>query len=365
MKKKRSLDIASLQYQYCLTSQEIINYKTGDLSPEARQAVFHHLNIDKCLRCRELYLSLSAKHPSKERDIDLTALKMPRLNSQVRSWPGPPEKLVKGQIWTTDPEPRDSQGQVFVRLPGSMPVLIIHAGNESQTIDNIIRVLPISLDIDFHCQPWTFFLKEESSPLGYSVLIEIFNERPMLAGNLKAFRGGITPEVLEVIEESRNEFIRSELEINDRDIKKWQDKEIEMAGYLSKPVNAMLWADGVSNLPVHDLIDDQIQKIHLVQYASAAKIDEISLEEITPHVLAFEEHFSLTLVQKRDHVFIQFQSDTEILDEISINKEHGEIIQKEDGLWEIFLGSVDRIPNQIELRLVVRDAPYLFHLQFF
>ena len=357
MKKKRSLDIASLQYQDCLTSQEIINYKKGDLSPEGRQAVFHHLNIDKCPRCRELYLSLTAKQPSKERHIDLSALKMPRLSSHVRSWPGPQDKLpklAKGQIWTTDPEPRDIQGQVLVRLAASMPVLIIHAGNESKAIDNIIRVLPISLDTDFHCQPWTYFLNEESSPLGYKVLIEIFNERPMLAGNLKAFRGGITLELLEVIEESRKEFLRSELEIKDRDIRKWQEKELELADYLSKPVNEMLWADGVSNL-----------KIHLVQYASAAMVDEISLEEISPHVLAVEENFSLTLVQKRDHVFIQFQSETEILDEISINKEHGKITQKEDGLWEIFLGSVNQIPNQIELKLAVRDEQYLYQLQFY
>lgn len=353
--------IASIQYRDCFTSQEILDYKTGSLTPDKRKKVFHHLNVEKCPRCRELYLSLPIKQPSKMFSVDPNKKSEPKLSGYTLTLPTLPETLTKGQLWTTDPEPKNRQGQILGQVSRSMPVLIFYVGDEEQDFDTVLRVFPLSQDVEFHYEPWTYYLNENRNPLNNSFLVEIFNERPMLAGNLKTYLGKVAESELQGIEVFRESFVQSEVDVMDEEFIEWQQKEIELAEFLSFPVNEMLWQDE----EVEEAgFEYEKREIELLPYAKAADVTGISLEDINPYVLAQEEHFSLVLIQKRDQVFLEFQSQTVILEDIFLNRNKGEIEKKENSIWVVLLGNVEQIPSHLEIKLIVGQQPYLFHLRF-
>lgn len=143
-------------------------------------------------------------------------------------------KVEKGQIWTTDTEVKDRLGKVVHTVPMAVPVMICNVWE-----NDVVRVLPLSFDIDFRYGFESVILK--LSRLG-SVLAEIFNERPMLAGNLGECRDSAGADDLKRISEAREKFLDGYREtlLPDNDYLEWRKKEIELAKYLTLPVNLSL-----------------------------------------------------------------------------------------------------------------------------
>lgn len=365
MKNKRNRAVHSIQYRNCFTSLELMGYKAGNVGPEKRQKVFRHLNVERCSRCRDLYLSLSAEQSLEELKQETPSLPAPKIIDYVPPRLDRPERIVRGHIWITDSEPKDSQGRHIFEEDADTPsllVLVLFPDAAELTDDTILRVLPLSDDTDFHCQPWTYLLSQDKSPLGYSVLIELFNERPMLAVHLSELWGTLENVDLQAVNDLRDTFLTSQPSLKDQELMEWQQEEIELSNFLSQPVNAMLWPEDEDQ---EETIIEEDRNIELVEYAKAADSIGIYLGETYLVFLAKKDNFSLTFVQKRDQVILEFISDTEILEAISLNTKQGEIVHKEDGLREINLGHVDQLPTYLDVEFAVNNVVYRYHLRFY
>jgi len=235
MAKRRERHFASIQYVYCFSSLEIAAYKQGGIDPEKRREIYRHLNIERCRRCRQIYFQVPWKSvKSKDLGIDLKSLPEPKLlEDWSRELPEAPVAVKAGQVWTVRPEVLDSEGNIVEESSMSFPVVIAAAPDSR----GIIRVLPLSLDTDFHEKPRTMLLRKS---LGYPVLVEIFNERPTLVDALLEFRGSLTRSQWQRLKAARRAFRESDLPMLDDEWQKWADWEVEYAVFLSNPVNAML-----------------------------------------------------------------------------------------------------------------------------
>ena len=189
--------------------------------------------------------------------------------------------------------------------------MVVDPGSEAVTPDNSIRVVPLSVDTDF-VWPGHSFLLHEDNPLGYSCLAEIFNERPMLAGNLKSFCGSINLESLYHFDREREFWLAGTIAEPDADVSSWELRELELSAYLSAPVNAMVWegeeleeiTPEMGNGKMAQVIEIN-RSVGLVDYALAAASDastEISLQDAHDHILHSDDELDVVLLQERDRV---------------------------------------------------------------
>jgi hypothetical protein len=146
-----------------------------------------------------------------------------------------PDQLEKGQIWLSRFEVLTSAGEKLGEAYYIYPVLIVDAGDGSHDPSNVIWVIPISVDVDFDW-PGRSLQLPTNNPLNHSVLVEFFNERPMLVANLGEFRGCLTSEQLAKCEQGRKTCLNRSTETPDIDVALWQERELDLAYYLSKPV---------------------------------------------------------------------------------------------------------------------------------
>ncbi len=186
--------------------------------------------------------------------------------------------MEKGQIWTTSPRPKNIQGQQLATVELGVPVLIVDHGNRDKKLANIIRVMPLSFDIGFHKEGDTACF-DASGPLGSPFLVEIFNECPMLAGNLGRYRNFMPETDMEKIEvllkqyrygedstdeqeqenaeeqkqEKEEEQEQKNEEDSDAELKAWQKREITLCEYLTFPVNESI-------LDVDENVDENLNK---------------------------------------------------------------------------------------------------------
>jgi len=278
-----------------------------------------------------------------------------RKNGVFRKLHPEPQRLEKGQIWTTIPEPRDMNGQASSPVSMSIPVMVWWAGRGKKTLDNIIRVIPLSLDTEFCMEPETVLLTEAESPLGYPILLTIFNERPMLAGNLGEYCDSLSEDVLSRVTEVRRRFLDGKMSKPDRDYIVWKDKEIELTKYLTFPVNEGLW---------EEQIEERRVKIPLLPYRKAADTTGVELSEIKPHVLMETDEFSLSIIQKRDQVLLRHVSDTIEPQYVRVDGEPKVMVRKQPGTFELILGEVDVVQGSSELQITLQGEQLTFQLQF-
>ena len=354
MKKHRNKDAASSQLQFCFTGDELLRYRTGKIPSELRSRIFNHLNIEKCRRCRALYVAVQEPPidgaPAKRNTRMIE--KLQREMGKHRAQPVP-LRLAKFQIWTTSPEPKNHRGEVVASIPMAVPVLIISAGNKERTLENIIRVLPLSNDTDFHLEGETLVIAE-NSPLKYPFLVEIFNESPMLAGNLGEYRGVVSQTQSAEILLWRDRYLDDVTIKPDQPYREWKRKELALTRYLALPVNEGIW-----ELPTHDAIVD----VFLVPYRRAANAGGMDLSELRPHILVSEDRFTLAIVQKGDRVLLRFLSDA-LIPEIFIDDNEIGMDKKMDGLFEAVIGYTPEMPETIKIKAVIDSNPFVFNLRF-
>lgn len=244
MKKEKRRDIASAQNVSCFTGEEISLYKFGGASAELKKRIFYHLNVEKCKRCKKMYCVVTNDIPPKPLSNISYALHARKVNVEFQKIRKKklglkiPENLEKGQIWTTVPEVQDEQGKIVMTTPAAIPVIIFWPG-EQKGMNDIIRVMPTSTDINFCIDKEGVVLRDDV--LKYPFLVEIFNERPMFVKNLYQFCGSVKPTSMKRIEAARQKFLKNEsASILDADYSKWKQKEIQLTEYLTLPVNLAL-----------------------------------------------------------------------------------------------------------------------------
>lgn len=352
MKKLRKKDPASSQYQFCYTGEELFQYQSKKLPPEKRSRIFHHLNVEKCERCRQLYFSV--KKPDKETITPGFASsiieKIKKRKIAHRTCPVP-LRLEKGQIWTTSTEPKNIYGEIVGSAAMGVPVMIIFPGNGKKSLGNIIRIIPISCDIEFQFSGESLVI-DKTSPLQYPILLEIFNEKPMFAGNLAEYRGSISSEDLMKVVALRKQFMDGERSKSDTEYLSWKQKEIELTDYLTFPVNEGIWED------VEPVM------IYLEEYRKAADTTGTRLFEIRPHLLMETDDVSILIVQTRDKILLRFTSAVSKPEKLRIDGESLTMPQTNPGLYEVLLGYADQMPESMEIMITVGKETFQFYPEF-
>jgi hypothetical protein len=360
MKKRRKGDAASSQLQFCYSGEDLLHYRTGKIDPGMRTRVYYHLNVEKCGRCRGLYHAVQTPRrevaPAVPNDGIVRKLRKEKGKTNARLVP---LRLDKFQIWTTSPEPRSRPGDVVDAVPMGVPVLILSPGDGKKSFGNIIRVLPLSNDTGFHFEGETFLI-DKDSPLKYPILVEIFNETPMLAGNLGECRVSLSDAQAKEIHDLRNRYLDGAAVKPDQQYLEWKQKEMELTRYLAFPVNERLWGGATENEgSIANTID-----IPLVPYRRAADAGGVDLSEVTPHILVEEDRFSLAIVQKRDQVLLRFHSDTLEPEEILIDDKKVQMNKKGSGFFEVVVGYSSGMPESMVIVAVVEGNRFVFKLTF-
>lgn len=355
---KRKKDPASFQHTSCFTGDELLVYSTGGLPKAKRADIFRHLNVERCRRCRDLFLLLgqgeAGPEPTALREKIIEQLKTAR--TVVRKYPTP-LKIQRGQIWTTSARPKNAKGETLPSVGVSPPVLVVSGGNGEKVADNVIRVMPISFDTEYELAGETLLL-DRSNPLTYPVLLEIFNERPMLAGNLDEYRGSVSPDELERIIQARVQFLGGKGAKPDEEFLAWKEKEIELTKFLSFPVNEVLWEEEAR---------DQIIEISPRAYRKAADVSEEELSDIDSHVLLKTGKFFLGIVQIRDRFLLRFVTEerTEGLPSgILVDAMPVLLEQRGPGIHEALLGYVGHMPETMEIEAEIDGDHHAFHIHF-
>jgi len=358
MDKNRNKHFASSQNVFCYTGEELNQYISGDISKDLRIKICHHLNVEKCERCRELFSILPGKHSVEEKiepffdekRVD-EIQKSIADNNSLPEFIQPKDKIAKGQIWTTSTAPKNMNGQQLETVPIGIPVLIIESGDSTKKLSNLIRVIPISFDKEFQKEGESIIISD-SNPLNISILLEIFNERPMLAGNLIRFRGFLQKEDLEKVFEIRQIFkeMASPKEYgSDSQYIQWKKKEFKLAEYLSFPVNDSLWEENI--------------EVQLKEYYKAADTD---FTHKTDDLCILEEtaDYNFKIIQKEDQIILRFSSDDIEPMAILINGESVNFENNFPGDYEVLIGNAESLSGPIEITLKLEDESFSYGLVF-
>ncbi len=344
MEKRRELDPTSPQLLGCCDFAEMLAYRHGGLDAGRRVAIFRHLNFEMCPYCRRLYEEAAAvgnennlvssgapaagaeeRSPASPAVEDAAAARFARLRKRklkIAPPPPAPGRLAAGQVWVCRPEV--AAGREIGADPGYLyPVLVIDPGNGFRDRENLIRVVPLSVDSDFAWPGRSLRLGPEN-PLGYSCLVELFNERPMRAVDLGAYRGVLAPALWQACESEREAWFAGRFATPPAEVAAWEERELELTAALSAPVMADLWEDEepaafgdewseeeekdeVAGADSATAVGDNVisldfsgRPVELREYALAAADDEGGGTALVGHPLLSDGPFTVTLVEE-DH----------------------------------------------------------------
>lgn len=376
MKQKRKKNPATLQNVFCYTSDELKAYKDGKLAAGKRAKIAAHLNVEKCFRCRQIYQliskiasedsnSVSEEKVKCEAKRDMSVLKshiLEKLKSDMgKHTPAPVPFNVKsgverGQIWTTFPKPKNMRGQQLSSVDAGIPVLIVDAGTGKKQLNNIIRVMPLSFDMEFHF-PGETLLFDKTSPLLTGFILEIFNESPMLAGNLSEFRSILSLSDMESVENAKKRFYRNsgnamensaDLENEDLEYRQWKKREFRLANYLVFPVNESLW--------------EAATEIELSSFKRAADSGDSFIPE-KKSVLIDNDDCSLTVFQNKDQLFARFESGSVKPGKVKVDGELIEMILSGPNEYDFIIGNTAQVAEYIELEIELGEETLIFSLK--
>jgi len=369
MRQKRELNPATMQNIFCYTSDELQAYIKGNIDSEKRAKIASHLNFEQCSRCRQIFklLENSPIVKSKDKQNNISSeksdiLKMLKNKADKNTHAPIPfnvkTNIEKGQIWTTSPKPKNIQGQQFLTVDAGIPVLIIDSGNNTKQLNNIIRVIPISFDTEFHF-PGETLVFDKHSPLMIKFLLEVFNECPMLAGNLSEYRGVFSQTDMGKIETTKQKFYinnddkensvdNHDQELNNAEYKQWKKREIEIINYLVLPVNESIW--------------NEETEIQIFQYKKAADSDNSNFPE-KKAVLLDNDDSSLVVLQKSDNLFIRYESATIKPDSIKINGQSMDITSSGLYQYDCTIGRVEQISEYVDIEIKLNGEKFTFNLK--
>ena len=363
MKKRRRKNPASAQRVFCYTGSEIKAYLNSKLPPEKRSRIYHHLAVEKCRQCNGLYDSLKMAQPGPaEKSLvpEFARIYAERLKQQPEILQLKPvtNKLAAGQIWTTKLNPRNAGGDEVCSVPFGRAVLIIWPNTGDKQLLNIIRVLPISKDTEFQW-PGESLVLDPANPLKNPdpALFEIFNEQPMLAGNLDEYLGAVSETDFKKILAVRDAFWDGETKKPDKDYLQWKSKEIELTRYLSAPVNESLWTDEETY--------EKKPAIPVYPYRKAAATEPIELEDVHPYEILTAKDFRVLTVQINDRVFLRFSSDSLQPENLRIDGKRKKWQKTQiSGVYEARLFSSVDIPSSLEISFTANGEQYELSPQF-
>jgi len=347
--KKRHLPPESYQNVTCFTLEELRAYRDGGLHPEARKAVFGHLNRDSCPRCVGLYDSLESAPPRTVRAKQgRRRAAAPTPSFSPRQY-AVPIRIASGQIWTTVPNPKTAEGRTAAKVKMARPVLVVSPGTGEKRLGNVIRVMPLSLDLDYHV-PGEDVVVRKDSPLRYPFLVESWNEREMLAGNLGAYRGMLCDRDRKRVEALRSAAPLPKGPPTDAEVESWRMRERELTDYLSAAAAAA------------SAFEPTV--IVLEKYAKAADTGGIALHEINPHPLYQSADFSLFVVQVRDAVILRLLSDKLRPRSLRLNGETVKMKRAAVGCYDAEVGTVETVPASLRITLNIGGKTFTFHARF-
>ncbi len=356
--------------QYCFTIDQLWQYRYGKLEPSLRTRIFEHLKNDRCDYCRERFLTLrphlpeftetSTLSPTAQRLLD--ELKQSGKKGQAKLQP---LFLFRGSIWSTRAVVRSYDGSAGITVPVAGPVLILSHGDKTLGLNNAIHVIPLSDDITHVVDPLTYKLGP-CNPLGYPALVEIFNVRAMLAGNLDRFVGSLSSKVFHEIMIRRERFIDGNLEIAENPIfERWCLREQEETAYLSWSVLDLAdEADTSTTLTDEELV----YALEPVRLAAEDESDE-SVAADLPHDLLelyVSDHHHLIIVQKNNHLFLRLWTDRDHPEVLYLNGiEHSlkKSAQSQD-IFECDLGNGDHVAFAMEIRIRLDGEERIFCPEF-
>lgn len=376
----RKLDPASPHYLHCYTLDELAAYLYGEVNAEKRAAVFYHLNQEKCERCRNLCRivgesgqSENDRHPVNP-PVDSSRLDwLKRKKMKTFTLPPTPISLEKGQVWVSSCEARDAAGRHLGTVEYAYPVMIVDSGSGTMTFDNSIRIVPLSVDTDF-VWPGHSLLLLKDNPLGYPCLVEIFNERPMLAGNLKTFCGSLNVEDVQRFKHERNIWLMGNVNEPDAEVRAWETRELELSSYLSFPVNEMIWEDeemeellpGSNDGEMLPVLEVQ-ESINLDDYALAAATDEcnaVPLSDIRDYPLYTDDELDVVLLQERDRVTLVITLPESEPEHFAVNTEEMKLEKQPPDQYLFTLSQESVMAGNIRISFVVGQQPYVFAISF-
>lgn len=196
----------------CPSDEVLLGYGRNELSAEQSHAVSSHLLFcDACLEYLNLLMSGERKpevanpdsnetHFERSRSEMIYRFRPPQLKREVepKSWDDfrtAGGELRVGQIWRPKskkivvPGHNDSQLLSVTDLESSPHLVVITNTmcppvQSDNTTYHIIRVAPLDADLDCVAED-DFVVSEKDSLLGYSFLVQAWNEQVMLAENLE------------------------------------------------------------------------------------------------------------------------------------------------------------------------------------
>ena len=378
MKTKKKNSPFSQQLQSCFTAEELWQYRYGQAEPALRLAVQAHLTQDRCKSCTEIFMTL----PPEPMQTDIPDSLSAGGQRLLKKWAGKtsaikleehPATLTAGQIWSTKACLSMSDFKPEWNVPIGGPVMIIHPG---EGIENrVIRVLPISTDTLYTRPPDSLMISDASLP-ACPLLVEIFNERPMLAEHLDRYLGQIGESDFMAICDARNAYIdmTDDGEPTDPEYDKWVKHEIRLAEHLSTPVMAMLESDiwvgeppppeppgeKEPSIPIWMISELMIEPFYLNSQGTEAA------ETLPPEplILLDQPEFQLGLVQKQDRIVLRLITPDPSSVLIQIDGTAVELLPVSGDVQEAVIGYALNMPDQMEIIIFYQDKKWGFQPKF-
>ncbi|MFZ3048230.1 MAG: hypothetical protein WA151_20135 [Desulfatirhabdiaceae bacterium] len=283
-----------------------------------------------------------------------------------------PATLTAGQIWSTKACLSMPDFKPEWNAPIGGPIMIIHPGEGIK--DRVIRVLPISTDILYARPPACLMISDASLPAD-PILVEIFNERPMLAEHLDRYLGQIGESDFMSICDARNAYIdiTGDGEPTDPEYDKWVKNEIRLAEHLSAPVTEMLesdiWEEEVIQppepsseppIPPWMIPELMIEPFHM--NAQGTEAAETLPPE--PLILLDQPEFQLGLVQKQDRIILRLITPDPSSFLIQIDGTAVELLPVSGEVQEAVVGYAPNMPDQMEIIIFYHDKKWGFRPKF-
>ncbi|MGV8080951.1 MAG: hypothetical protein AB2L22_12955 [Syntrophales bacterium] len=362
---KRSYHDFSDLNLYCITTEDLWRYKTTRLDQRERVNIFEHLQY--CARCRSIFNSLKTDKSLSKFLFDESAGDDAERRETIkpRTIFSVPIRLAFGQIWTTIARPMDSEGREALCADMSSPVLLLWPGSGKKDLKNIIRVIPISLDVDFAVKGEDVILTNKS-PLKYKVVLTVWNESPMLAGNLGEYRGTLSDENLHEIRNVRNGLLSDKKKRRryDTDLKEWRRLEMLRTAYLSVPVFISLKQDADIQLDRDDTFKYERVPVTLdiYSYQVAADAKGIGIGELHRTKLPVKsKKYSASIIQRRNELLLRIKLKKEKPISIYVKGEEvKELIHSKGLIHEFDIGNVESVREETEIRVIHSDEEHYY-----
>ncbi len=365
MNNKKDTGVWSQGIRYCISDEDIAEYKFGKPEPEKRKRIFNHLNLDKCpdclLRFKDMRIPPVAPTDDQDDDAPLSPVAMKyveRLKQKFKR-PKPPEipraKVARGEIWRTSAHVRGAGGQNIGSTPMAYPVLVVDPGDGRKRLDNTIRVMPVSTEIFRANFPLAPEIGPSESHLPFSFIVEVFNEKPMLAGNLVDRLGGLDEHELAFVLQARKAEAETEEKTEpprDSGYVAWIERELAAAEYLARPVYDLIWGGE----------DDEPMVLSPLKKAAAGPSG--ALEDMRPRFLLESENTTIVLLQKKGRVWLRFSSKSETLEAVKIDDRRVDFEDMRLGDIQAELFRVEDMPESLKIKLETSEETYTYHVPF-